>query len=70
MTARQLKAAQDRLERAQKRAQAAQGNRDRVIRAARADGWSYSEIATALGDVSRARVAQIARQNPPTTEDT
>lgn len=71
MTARTLKAAQERLGRAQERAQQAQHDRDVKIRAARQEGWSYGRIADALGDVTRGRVAQVARQtDTPTSEDT
>lgn len=61
MTAKELRAAEARYQRAAKRLEQARADRDEAIRATIATGTSHAEVARILGNaISRTRIGQIA----------
>jgi CRP-like cAMP-binding protein len=61
VTAAELRQAEDRYQRAFRRAEEAREARNAAVRAARADGWTDARIAETTG-LTRSRVGQIAQR--------
>jgi len=60
-TAKALRAAEARYQRASRAVDQAREHRDALIRQAASEGMSHAEIQRAVGALSRARIGQIAR---------